>query len=107
MSTFNVTLVHRESGKQIIERIVARDTEDARGKALRPDWLTGSIEEAPDTPVETATPHAASLLSDDDWTQLRRSIRSGVMWGTIWFSIIAAVVSLVLYGLVIAASSSA
>ena len=103
MPEYDITLVDRVSGKQIIERIVARDLEDARGKALRDGWLTGSIEPAPE-PDADEVDGDQMRLSDVEWSRLRQTIRGGVFWALIWFGVVTVVIYLIVYALARAAA---
>ncbi|MCH8271012.1 MAG: hypothetical protein IH985_07360 [Planctomycetes bacterium] len=109
VAEFDVTMVNRVSGKQITERLVARDMEDARGKALRDGWLTGSIEPAPIAADEVAPPVTDEVgdgrmrVSEAEWVRFSRAIRVGVLWALIWFSVISFVIYLILYAILFSA----
>ena len=101
MAEFDVTMVHRGSGKHITERMVARDMEDARGKCVRDGWLTGSITLA-DPAADLAAEEARRMrVSDAEWSQLYRTVRRGVIVGTLICTAIMTVVGLLAWAIIV------
>ena len=98
MPEYDVTFVDRKSGRVVHDRIMAKDDEDARRKSIRPGWQTGSIEAAPADAVDQAPADAVEptdrMFTEDDWTRLYRTIRRGVLVGTLIYTAIVVAVGL-------------
>lgn len=105
MPDYDVTLVHRKSGRVVRERTRADDADDARLKATRSGWLTGSIEPAPPDTDEPTPPDAdesaGRVFTDDEWTRLYQTIRRGVIVGTLIYTAIVVAAGLLVWALVV------
>ena len=101
MPEYDVTFVDRKSGRVVHDRIMAKDDEDARRKSIRPGWQTDSIEAAPADAVDQAPADddepADRMFTEDDWTRLDRTIRRGVLAGTLIHTVAVVAVGLVVW----------